>query len=240
MAVRAYGLRCGSRACVAGAGLALREQGLRCGENRIARLMRETGIRAETVRRLQVTTDSGHALPVAPNLLNRQFSAERADSRWVSDITYLWTGEGWLYLAVVLDLFSRRVVGWSLRPTLETGLVLEALEMARLHRSPSAGLLHHSDRGSQYASGQYQRRLSEAGIICSMSRKGDCYDNAVAESFFATLKKELIHRRRFDTREATRCAVFEWIEVWYNRRRRHSSLGYLSPVQFEAQQAGEQ
>lgn len=220
--------------------LELREQGLRCGENRVARLMHGAGIRAETVRRFQVTTDSNHSLPIAPNLLNRQFGAEEADRRWVADITYIWTKEGWLYLSAVLDLFSRRVVGWSLQPTLETGLVLEALAMARLQRRPAAGLLHHSDRGSQYASGRYQQRLNEAGMVCSMSRKGDCYDNAVAESFFATLKKELIHRRRFDTREAARCAVFEWIEVWYNRRRRHSSLGYLSPAQFEAQQVGKQ
>lgn len=208
-------------------------EGIQCGVHRVARLMREAGIRAEVVRRFKVTTDSGHDLPVFENRLNREFRAENADRCWVSDITYLWTGEGWLYLSVILDLFSRRVIGWSLAPTLHKEIVLDALEMAVSGRRPEAGLLVHSDRGRQYASGSYQERLLQAGAICSMSRKGDCYDNAVAESFFATLKKELIHRRRFETRATACCAVFEWIEVWYNRRRRHSSLGYLSPVEFE-------
>lgn len=208
-------------------------QGVQCGVHRVARLMRGAGIRVETARRFKVTTDSNHALPTFENRLNRQFTATTADSRWVSDITYLWTGEGWLYLSVILDLFSRRVVGWSLAPTLHKEIVLDALGMAVSGRRPEAGLLVHSDRGSQYASGSYQERLLQAGAVCSMSRRGNCHDNAVAESFFATLKKELVHRRRFETRAAARTAIFEWIEVWYNRRRRHSSLGYLSPAEFE-------
>ena len=213
----------------------LRAEGLACGKHRVARLMREAGLRALLPRRFVVTTDSRHVLPVAENLLNRQFGAEKADERWSSDITYLWTGEGWLYLAVVLDLFSRRIVGWSMQPSLGKELVLEALSMALCQRrpAPGAGLLHHSDRGSQYASGAFQQALSRAGIACSMSRRGNCYDNAVVESFFGTLKVELVHRCRFATRHEARREVFEYIEVWYNRKRRHSSLGYLSPEQFE-------
>ena len=209
-------------------------QGIVCGRHRVARLMQGAGIRAETVRRFRVTTDSGHGLPVFENRLNREFEATEANTRWTSDITYLWTSEGWLYLCVVLDLFSRRVIGWSLAATLHKEIVLDALEMAVSGRHRADGLLVHSNRGSQYASDLYQERLLRVGALCSMSRKGDCYDNAVAESFFATLKKELVHRVRFDTRDAARCAVFEWIEVWYNGRRRHSSLGYLSPAVFEA------
>ena len=214
----------------------LRDDGILCSENRIARLMRKAGILVEPVRRFRATTDSDHALSVAQNYLGRQFGAEAANTKWAGDITYLWTKEGWLYLAVVLDLFSRRVVGWSLAPSLHKELVLDALEMAVAGRQPETGLLHHSDRGSQYASLAFQERLMQVGATCSMSGKGDCWDNAVVESFFSTLKREMVSRERFETRKEARLAVFEWIEVWYNRKRRHSSLGNLSPEAFEKQQ----
>ena len=211
----------------------LREEGIACGKHRVARLMRVAGLRALLPRRFQVTTDSKHALPVAKNLLNQDFTASRADERWAADITYLWTGEGWLYLAVVLDLFSRRIVGWSMQASLHKELVLSALAMALGQRRPDCGLLHHSDRGSQYASLEFQGALAAAGGVCSMSRRGNCFDNAVVESFFGTLKVELVHRCRFATREMARREVFDYIEVWYNQQRRHSSLGYVSPVEFE-------
>ncbi len=199
--------------------------------------MRQSGTRPEPARRFVATTDSKHALPVHENLLDRQFEPQAADTRWSCDITYVWTREGWLYLSVVLDLFSRKVVGWSMQPTLERGLVVSALEMALLQRKPSAGLLCHSDRGSQYASLDYQALLQGSGIVCSMSRKGNCWDNAPVERFFATRKRELVHRRQYQTREEARADIFKYIEVWYNRRRRHSSLGYLSPEEFERRAA---
>lgn len=211
----------------------LRDDGILCSENRIARLMRKAGIRVEPVRRFRATTASDHALPVAANHLGRQFEADAANTKWASDITYLWTKEGWLYLAVVLDLFSRRVIGWSLQPSLHKELVLDALEMAVKGRQPKTGLLHHSDRGSQYASLAFQEQLMQVGAMCSMSGKGDCWDNAVVESFFSILKREMVSRERFESRKEASLAVFEWIEVWYNRKRRHSSLGYLSPDAFE-------
>lgn len=213
----------------------LREQGVVCGRHRVARLMREHQLRARQKRRYQVTTQSQHDLPVSENVLERQFTAQAPDQRWAGDITYLWTREGWLYLAVVLDLFSRRVVGWSMQSTLETRLVHDALSMAQQARKPEAGLLHHSDRGSQYASHSYQEQLRRHGMVCSMSRRGNCWDNAVVESFFSTLKSELICDQPYRTRAQVRSAVFEYIEVWYNRKRRHSTLGYISPVQFEQQ-----
>lgn len=211
----------------------LKAEGERCGRKRVARLMQEDGLRARQARKFKATTDSKHEMPVAKNLLARNFDAKRPNAVWAADITYVWTREGWLYLAVVLDLFSRRVVGWSLRPYLQRSLVLEALGQSLRERRPGAGLVHHSDRGSQYASHDYQRLLAGAGIACSMSRKGDCWDNAPVESFFSTLKRELIHGREFRTRAEARSEIFEYIEVWYNRKRRHSSLGYLSPVQYE-------
>jgi putative transposase len=210
-------------------------RGLAYGRNRVARLMRKYQITARPLRRFVVTTDANHDLPVAENRLDRQFTVKAPNCVWSGDITYLWTDEGWLYLAVVLDLFSRRVVGWSFAPTLDRVLVIGALWEALDNRRPAPGLLCHSDRGSQYASADYQALLSEAGIVCSMSRKGNCYDNAPVESFFASLKRELVHRCRFATREEARLAVFEWIAVWYNRQRRHSALGYVSPEQFEQQ-----
>lgn len=214
----------------------LRAEGLRCSENRVARVMRREGIRAKERRRFRVTTDSRHGHPVAPNVLARQFAVARIDQVWASDITYVPTQEGWLYLAVVLDLASRRVIGWAMRHTLERGLTLDALRMALAHRRPGPGVLHHSDRGSQYACGEYQALLAAQGMTCSMSRKGDCYDNAVVESFFATLKTELVKDAAWATRDDARMALFDYIEAWYNRARRHSSLGYRSPVQYELAQ----
>jgi transposase InsO family protein len=200
----------------------------------VARLMRKHGISAQPVKRFVVTTDSRHDLPVAQNLLGQDFGAEQADTRWSSDITYIWTAEGWLYLSVILDLFSRKVVGWAMKPTLERGLVVSALNRACSQRRPQDGaLICHSDRGSQYASGDYQALLKQCGILCWMSRRGNCFDNAPVESFFAILKRELVHRYRFATREEARVAVFRWIEIWYNRKRRHSALGYVSPEAFE-------
>lgn len=214
----------------------LKEQGLAVGENRVARLMRETGIRAKTYRRFRVTTNSKHAHPIAPNLLARRFSPSFAgvpNKVWASDITYIPTREGWLYLSAVLDLVSRRVVGWSMKESVGSSLATDALKMALSYRRPENGMLHHSDRGIQYAAIDFRRLLESRRIECSMSRKGDCWDNAVTESFFATLKKELVRDSEWRTREEARADIFEWIEVWYNRQRRHSSIGYLSPAEYE-------
>jgi transposase InsO family protein len=211
----------------------LEEKGIYCSENRVARLMKSHQIAAKRKRKFVVTTDSNHDLPVAENKLNQEFSATKPNEKWVTDITYIWTREGWLYLAVVLDLFSRKVVGWAMDQSMERGLVINALQMALLTRKPERGLLHHSDRGSQYASIDYQKLLNNRGITCSMSRKGNCYDNACMESFFATLKQELVYHRQYQTRNEAKQDLFEYIQVWYNRKRRHSSLGYRSPEQFE-------
>jgi putative transposase len=211
----------------------LKARGRPCNVKTVARTMREHGIRAKTAKKFKVTTDSRHRRPVAENVLNRNFEVKQANQVWLADITYVWTREGWLYLAAVEDLYSRKVVGWSMSSRLATCLVTDALKMAIERRFPGEGLMHHSDRGSQYASEDYQRLLSKHGITCSMSRKGDCYDNAPMESFFATLKKELIHHEDYETREAARQSIFEYIEVFYNRVRRHSSLGYKSPDEFE-------
>jgi transposase InsO family protein len=214
----------------------LKAQGLRVSENTVARYMRAAGIAVKPKRRfVPRTTDSDHRHPIAPNRLDRDFEATVPDQKWACDLTYIWTDEGWLYLSVVLDLFSRRVVGWSMHENLRATGVTDALSMALKRRRPDAGLLHHSDRGVQYACGDYRDLLNEHGIVASMSRSGNCYDNAVAESFFGTLKTELVHRTRYPTRAAARASVFAWIECWYNRRRRHSSLGYRSPEAFEAQ-----
>lgn len=210
------------------------EQGFRCGRNRVARLMRLHSLSARQKRRFRVqTTDSDHNLPVAPNLLAQEFEAQQPDQKWLADITYIPTAEGWLYLAVVLDLYSRRIVGWAMNDSLERQLVITALQMALLERRPPPGLLHHSDRGSQYASDDYQALLAQHHLRGSMSRAGNCYDNAPMESFFGTLKMELIHRRHYPTRAEARTDIFEFIEVFYNRFRRHSALGYLSPVNYE-------
>lgn len=211
----------------------LKDRGRRCGRKRVARLMRLHGLRAKQTRRFKATTDSKHTLPVAENVLSRQFTVSAPDVAWSADITYIPTRQGWLYLAVVIDLFSRRVVGWSMHKRLKRRLVLDALKMALRGRSPGPGLIHHSDRGSQYASGDYQALLAAQQMVCSMSRRGNCWDNAPVESFFSTLKRELVHHRRYQTRAEARAEIFEYIEVWYNRRRRHSSLGYKSPAQYE-------
>jgi putative transposase len=208
-------------------------KGLEVSRKRVARLMRELGIKSRRKRRFKATTDSRHHLPVADNILDRKFEVAAPDVAWVTDITYVWTDEGWLYLAAILDLFSRRVVGLAMSERIDRALVIEALRVAVGRRVPDAGLVHHSDRGSQYASGDYQKALDELGVVCSMSRKGNCWDNAVAESFFATLKTECIYSRRFATRAEAREAIFHFIEVFYNRHRRHSTLGYVSPMEFE-------
>jgi putative transposase len=205
-------------------------------ENTVAKVMRQEKIRARTARKfVPRTTDSRHGEPVAPNLLDRRFDdATLPNQTWAADITYVPTDQGWLYLAGVIDLCSRKIVGWSMADHLRTDLVADALRMAVARRHPGAGLLHHSDRGVQYASDDYQRLLAERGITCSMSNKGDCYDNAVMESFWGTLKRELVNHERYATRNQARASIFEFVEVFYNRRRLHSSLGYLSPEQFEA------
>ena len=209
--------------------------GKTCSENTAARLMREHGLAAKTKRKYKATTDSAHAFPVAENVMNREFEQEAPDRVWLADITYIWTVEGWLYLAAVLDAYSRRVVGWSMSHRLQVSLVTDALQMALGRRCPEevASLTHHSDRGSQYASQAFQALLREHNITCSMSRKANCWDNAMMESFFATLKKERIYHEVYATREAARESVFDYIELFYNPRRRHSALGYLSPDQFE-------
>jgi putative transposase len=204
-----------------------------CSVNTVARLMREGGIAAKTKRKFRCTTDSNHDRPVAENIVDRRFDPEAPDQVWTADITYVATGEGWLYLAAVEDLHSKRIVGWSMGPRIDSRLVVDALEMALAARQPGAGLVAHSDRGSQYASEHYQRLLAGRGITCSMSRRGNCWDNAPMESFFASLKKELTHSETFATREQARASLFEYIEVFYNRVRRHSSLGYMSPIEYE-------
>lgn len=215
----------------------LKKQNISCSENRVARLMKLHQIAAKRKRRFVVTTDSKHDLPVAENILNQNFQATKSDQKWATDITYIWTKEGWLYLAVVLDLFSRKIVGWAMDANMERWLVINALKMALQSRHPPKGLLHHSDRGSQYASNDYQQVLSDNNICCSMSRKGNCYDNAVMESFFATLKQELVYHHLYQDRKEAKQEIFEYIQVWYNRKRSHSSLGYLSPEEFEYEKA---
>lgn len=201
---------------------------------RVARIMRENGLYGHRPPRFRVTTNSKHDEPVADNLLARDFAATGIDRKWVGDITYVWTGEGWLYLAVLIDLYSRRVVGWAVAEHMRTDLVMNALKMALGRRRPPTNLVHHTDRGCQYASRRYRAALRAAGVTASMSRTGNCYDNAVAESFFATLKKELIHRYRWLERRDASKAIGEYIELFYNNHRLHSSIGYYSPAEFEA------
>jgi putative transposase len=207
-----------------------------CCVNTVARLMRRAGIAAKTARKFRHTTDSNHGRPVAANVLDRQFYPEGANEAWVSDITFIPTREGWLYLAVVEDLYSRMVVGWAMDVRMTSRLVVEALRMAVQRRLPDADLLAHSDRGSQYASDHYQRLLAQHGITCSMSRRADCWDNSPMESFFASLKKELVHHEDYQTREEAQASIFEYIEVFYNRKRRHSTLGFKSPAEYEQSQ----
>ena len=203
-------------------------------ENTVAKLMRDHGMRAARSRKFRVTTDSRHSLPVAENILDREFEQATPDRVWLADITYIWTREGWLYLACVLDSCTRKIVGWSMSERMEKGLVLDALQSAVAQRRPdTAALLHHSDRGSQYASHAYQELLREQNITCSMSRKGNCWDNAMMESFFATLKQERVYQEDYVTRAEARSSVFDYIERFYNRQRRHSALGHMSPEQYE-------
>ena len=219
--------------------LELRAQGLHCSQKRVARLMRELELMATKPRRFVVTTDSKHNFPVAANLLNREFDVNAiadVNRTWAGDITYIPTAQGWLYLAVVLDLKSRKIIGWSMKDTIDKSLVQEALTMAtegRLNRQAKQQLLFHSDRGSPYASNSYRKQLEDWGIVCSMSRKGNCWDNAPLESFFATLKKELVHRNKYQNYNQAKASLFYYIEVFYNRKRRHSALGYISPHDYE-------
>ena len=211
----------------------LRASGDRVGRKRIARLMRERNLVARSRRRFCMTTDSRHAFPIAPNILERDFTADAPDQTWVTDITFLWTKQGWLYLAVILDLFSRRVVGWATSENVDRHLALAALDKAIARRQPPTGLVHHSDRGSTYASGDYQKALKARGFECSMSRKGDCWDNAVPESFFSTLKREIENIDDFESRAAATLSIGEYIDGFYNVQRRHSSINYSSPIEFE-------
>lgn len=213
----------------------LLDQGAQVAENTVAKLMHLHHIRSKVARRFTPhTTDAKHPYPVAENLLRRDFTAAAPNRKWVTDITYVETREGWLYVAAVLDLYSRKIVGWSMAEHLRTELAAAALEMALLRRKPDAGLLHHSDRGVQYASTAYQDLLAHNGCVCSMSRAGNCYDNAAMESFWGTLKTELVYQQMFATQAQAKAAIFEYIEVFYNRKRKHSSLNYTSPEAFEA------
>lgn len=214
---------------------ALKAKGIACGKHRVRLLMQQHGLRAKRRRRYRTTTQSRHRLPVAPNILARDFSAGTANRKWVSDITFIPTHAGWLYLAVVMDLYSRQVVGWAMEPRLDKELGLKALRMALASRRPPAELLYHSDRGVQYANNDFQHLLKAHEIIASMSRTGNVYDNAPMESFFASLKKERVHFGNYRTRDEARADIFEYIEVFYNRQRLHSALQYQSPVEFEAQ-----
>lgn len=204
-----------------------------CGKHRIARIMKENDIRPKTKRKFKVTTDSKHNKPIHANLLNRQFSATAPNQRLVSDITYIPTVEGWLYLAVIMDLFSRKIIGWSMSDRMKESLVIDALKMALFRRKINTNMLLHSDRGSQYASENFQQLLNDNHIECSMSRKGDCWDNAAMESFFHSLKTECVHHEKYLTRDEAKKSVFDYIEVFYNRQRKHSYLRYKSPEQYE-------
>lgn len=210
------------------------ETDISCGRDRVARLMRENGLTPRQKRRFKLTTQSRHSLPVAPNLLGQDFAASAINQKWVADITYIWTWQGWLYLAAIEDLYSRFIVGWAMESRLSDLLTCKALEMALARRHPCAGLVHHSDRGGQYASKDYRELLRKAGIEQSMSRRGNVYDNAPIESFFSRLKNELVHHRKYRTRDEARRDIFEYIEVFYNRQRAHAALGYRSPLAFEA------
>lgn len=208
--------------------------GVPCGRHRVARLRRQHGLLARRVRRFRVVIEHHQFAPPAPNRLQQAFVAPAPNQIWAGDLTAIATRAGWLYVAVILDVYSRRVIGWAMRARPDQQVALAALQMALAHRRPRPGLIHHTDQGATYTSVAYQRQVQQAGLVASMSRKGTCYDNAVVESFFSTLKNELVHDHEFHTREAARAAVFEFIEVFYNRQRLHQTLGYLSPVQFEA------
>jgi putative transposase len=213
----------------------LRRNGRRVSRKRVAKRMWRMGLRAKAARKFKATTNSNHRLPVAANLLQQDFTAAAKNQKWVSDITYIWTAEGWLYLAAIMDVYSRKIVGWAMRDQMTTSLVSDALKMAWWRCQRVRGVIVHSDRGSQYCSHEYQAQLKRYGMICSMSKRGDCYDNAMMESWNHTFKVEAIHGERFATREMARAAIFEYIDVYYNRIRLHSRLGYQSPVMFETQ-----
>lgn len=212
---------------------ALKAEGKGHGKAKISRLMKLKGLKPKAAKRFKATTDSNHSLPVAPNLLSQDFNPKEPNQAWCADITYIPTEEGWLYLATVIDLYSRMIVGWSMGKSLKTQLIHDALTMAFWQRNPPQGCVHHSDRGSQYCSDDYRAKLEKCGFLCSMSGTGNCYDNAVMESFYHSLKVELIHDQQYKTREEAKKAIFDYIELFYNRQRLHSSLGYKSPVQFE-------
>jgi transposase InsO family protein len=211
----------------------LQEQKVECCRETVRRVLREKGLLSRTKRKFVVTTDSRHEQPVAANVLDRDFQADAPNQKWAGDITYIATWQGWLYLAVVMDLFSRKIVGWATSSSLQATLVLDALAMALRRRTPGAGLLHHSDRGCQYAAADYQKLLADHGIVCSMSRKGNCWDNAPTESFFGKLKVEWVHGVEYANHEEAKRHLFEYIEVFYNRKRKHAALGYESPAAFE-------
>ncbi len=216
----------------------LKDDGYQCGRHKVARLMRLAGLRGCPKRRFRVTTQSDPSHPIAANLIDQDFTAKAPNQLWASDITYIPTHQGWLYLAVVMDLYSRRIVGWSMSRRMNRHLVIDALSMAVGARQPEGGLIHHSDRGSQYTSDDFREALDQQGIRCSMSGRGNCYDNAVVESFFGILKRERVNRVRYRTREEARADVFEYIECFYNRQRRHGYLGNISPATFEERSAG--
>ncbi len=211
----------------------LQKQGIKCGKSKVETLMRQMGLRAREKSKYRKTTDSKHDYPIAPNLLNRNFQVDAPNQVWVSDITHIRTMEGWLYLAIVMDLYSRKIVGWSMSNSLSSSIAVDALQMAIRNRQPRKGLIHHSDRGIQYACNSYRRLLQHNHLVCSMSRKGDCWDSSPAESFFSTLKIECINDRVFLTRAQAKREIFEYIEIDYNRKRSHSSIGYMSPENFE-------
>jgi putative transposase len=211
----------------------LHDEGVECSENRVARRMQTMDLKAVQAKKFKVTTDSNHSKPIAPDLLEQDFSATTANQKWTSDITYVWTDEGWLYLAVVMDLYSRAIVGWSMSRRMTQQLVCDALTMAFFRRHFPRGTIIHSDRGSQYCAKRYQRLIHNNGLRCSMGRKGTCYDNAVTESFFHTLKVELVHRERYTTRRLAKTSIFGYIETYYNRQRKHSAIGNSIPMLFE-------
>jgi putative transposase len=211
----------------------LKDEGINCGHNRVAKIMRKKGLKARIKRKFKVTTDSNHNYPIMPNILNRNFTTDKPDKAWVGDITYIWTYEGWLYLCVIIDLFARKVVGWSMSENIDSALVKAAFNMAVINRTPGKGLIFHSDRGVQYASYDFQKLLKDNYVIQSMSRKGNCWDNACAESFFSTLKNEEVFCKIYQTRKEARSSIFEYIEIFYNRFRKHSFLDYTSPENYE-------
>ncbi|MFC2084419.1 IS3 family transposase [Bacteroidota bacterium] len=213
--------------------VAINRRGIKCDRKRIARIMKEEGILAKTRKKYKITTNSKHKLPVAENLVRQNFRADKPNKIWAGDITYVWTKEGWLYLAAILDLYSRKIIGWQISKYLDKKLVIEALRKAIEARSVLKGMIFHSDQGVQYASDEFKETLRNNGILQSMSRRGNCYDNAVAESFFHTLKTELIYFERYNTKDEARTSIFEYIEIFYNRKRIHSSIGYLTPEEFE-------